>query len=70
MVRYQAYAWNGKQYYPISTPKYRTADKAKEAAESIISDRQNESVMPSIRKHYKEKPIIVKEDIYGSEDLI
>ena len=46
MVRYQAYAWNGKQYYPISTPKYRTADKAKEAAESIISDRQNESVMP------------------------
>ena len=70
MVRYQAYAWNGERYYPISTPIHRTADKAKEVAEAIILDRSNESVMPSIRKHYKEKPIKVEKHIFGSEDLI
>ena len=60
IIRYQPYAWNGERYYPIRTPVFKTKEEAIENAERIINDRSNESVMSSIRRHFKEKPIIVK----------
>ena len=64
-LRYQPYAWNGKEYYPIHTPTFKSENEAIENAKRIINDRSNESVMPSIRKHYEEKPIIVKAKYIG-----
>lgn len=66
-TRWQAYAWNGTTYYPISVPKFKTKEKAIEEAEAIITDRTNDSVMPSIRKHYKERPILAYERLLGNE---
>lgn len=65
MPKYQAYAWNGKEYIVVSVPIYDTEAEAIAEAESIILDRSNDSVLNSIRYHWKEKPIIAKEKYYG-----
>lgn len=57
MIKYQAYAWNGNSYLPISVPIYKTEQEAIEAAKEIILDRSNESVLMSIRTYWKDKPI-------------
>lgn len=59
-IRYQAYAWDGNKYLPISVPVYNTEEEAIQEAKEIIIDSSNESVLHSIRKHWKEKPIITK----------
>ena len=60
MIKYQAYAWNGATYLPISVPIYDTEEEAIDAAREIIQDRNNESVLKSIRRYWKDKPIITK----------
>ena len=60
MIKYQAYAWDGNKYLPISVPIYDTEESAIEAAKEIIQDRDNESVLNSIRRYWKDKPIIIK----------
>ena len=60
MIKYQAYAWDGNKYLPISVPVYETAESAIDVAREIIQDRSNESVLNSIRLHWKEKPVIAK----------
>ena len=60
MFKYQAYAWNGNKYLPISVPIYNTEEEAIQAATEIIQDRNNESVLNSIRRYWKEKPIITE----------
>ena len=66
MTKYQAYAWNGSDYLPISVPIYNTAEEAIREAESIIQDKANDSVLPSIRLHWKEFPIMTRErEYYG-----
>ena len=60
-IRYQAYAWDGSEYLPISVPVYNTEEEAIKEAKEIILDCSNESVLNSIRKHWKEKPIITKQ---------
>lgn len=61
MAKYQAYAWNGTEYIPMSVPIYSTEQEAIEAARDIILDRSNDSVLNSIRRYWKEKPIIAIE---------
>ena len=61
MIKYQAYAWNGNKYLPISVPVYNTEEEAIQAAKEIILDLSNESVLRSIRKHWEDKPIITKQ---------
>ena len=61
MSKYQAYAWNGTKYLPMSVPIYSTEQEAIEAARDIILDRSNDSVLNSIRRYWKEKPIIAIE---------
>ena len=58
MAKYQAYAWNGNKYLPMSVPIYNTEEEAIEEAKNIILDISNDSVLNSIRLHWKEKPII------------
>lgn len=58
--RWQPYAWNGTKYVVISVPVYKTENEAINSAKAIVSDTDNHSVMISVRKHYKEKPIIAK----------
>lgn len=58
MIKYQAYAWDGSKYLPISVPRYDTEEEAIQEAERIIQDRENDSVLNSIKWHWKEKPII------------
>ena len=57
-AKYQAYAWDGNKYLPMSVPIYETEEDAINAAKEIILDINNESVLNSIRLHWKEKPII------------
>lgn len=64
VTKYQAYAWNGNDYLPISVPIYNTAEEAIREAESIIQDKTNDSVLNSIRLHWKEFPIITREREY------
>lgn len=59
-MRYQAYAWNGNKYLPISVPIYGTEEEAINEAREIILDPKNNSVLNSIRTHWQEKPIITK----------
>ena len=58
MIKYQPYAWNGNKYLPMSVAIYETEYEAIEAAKAIILDLSNDSVLNSIRKHWKEQPII------------
>lgn len=60
MIKYQAYAWDGNQYQPMSVPVYKTEEDAIDAAKEIILDRDNKSVLNSIRLHWKDKPIIAR----------
>ncbi len=60
MKRYQAYAWDGNKYQPMSVPIYKTEEEAIDAATEIIMDRNNESVLNSVRRNWKEKPIITE----------
>lgn len=64
MVKYQAYAWNGDKYLPISVPVYNTEEEAIQEAKEIILDLSNESVLRSVRKHWKDKPIITKQKVF------
>ena len=65
MIKYQAYAWNGTKYLPMSVPIYKTEQEAIDEARNIILDRSNDSVLKSIRLHWKEKPIIATaEEMY------
>lgn len=64
ITKYQAYAWNGNDYLPISVPIYNTAEEAIREAENIIQDKANDSVLNSIRLHWKEFPIITREREY------
>ena len=61
MSKYQAYAWDGTKYLPMSVPIYSTEQEAIEAARDIILDRSNDSVLNSIRRYWKEKTIIAIE---------
>lgn len=61
MIKYQAYAWDGNKYLPISVPVYSTEEEAIQTAKEIILDLSNESVLRSIRKHWEDKPIITKQ---------
>lgn len=58
MIKYQAYAWDGNKYLPMSVPVYETEEDAINVAREIILDRDNKSVLNSIRLHWREKPII------------
>lgn len=58
MIKYQAYAWNGTKYLPMSVPIYKTEQEAINEARSMILDPYNESILNSIRLHWKDKPII------------
>ena len=60
MVKYQAYAWDGNKYLPMSVPIYETEEDAIDIAISMIADLDNDSVLNSIRMHWKERPIIAK----------
>ncbi len=60
MLKYQAYAWDGSKYLPMSVHVYKTEQEAIDAATEIILDRDNKSVLNSIRLHWKEKPVIAK----------
>lgn len=64
MIKYQPYAWDGNKYLPISVPVYNTEEEAIQEAKEIILDLSNESVLHSIRKHWKEKPIITKQKVF------
>lgn len=61
MTRYQAYAWDGNKYLPMSVPIYETEEEAIDIAINMIADLDNDSVLNSIRMHWKEKPIIAIE---------
>ena len=61
MIKYQAYAWDGNKYLPMSVPVYNTEEEAIQAAKEIILDPSNESVLRSIRNHWEDKPIITKQ---------
>ena len=61
MSKYQAYAWDGTKYLPMSVPIYDTEQEAIEAAREMILDRSNDSILNSIRRHWKDKPIIATE---------
>lgn len=60
MIKYQAYAWDGNKYLPMSVPIYETEKEAINAATDMIGDFRNDSILRSIRLHWREKPIIVK----------
>lgn len=61
MIKYQAYAWNGSKYLPMSVPIYTTKQEAIEKAKEMILDDSNQSILKSIRAHWKEKPVIATE---------
>lgn len=60
MIKYQAYAWNGSKYLPMSVPIYTTEKEAIEEAKMMILDKSNESIFSSIRAHWQDKPIIAE----------
>ena len=60
MIKYQAYAWDGNKYLPMSVPIYETEKEAIDAAISMIGDFRNDSILRSIRLHWREKQIIAK----------
>ena len=60
MIKYQAYAWDGNKYLPMSVPIYETEKEAIDAAISMVGDFRNDSILRSIRLHWREKPIIAK----------
>lgn len=60
MIRYQAYAWDGNKYLPMSVPIYETEEEAIDVAINMIADLDNDSVLNSIRMNWQEKPIIAK----------
>ena len=60
MIRYQAYAWDGNKYLPMSVPIYETEKEAIDAAIDMIGDFRNDSIIRSIRLHWRKKPIIAK----------
>ena len=60
MIKYQAYAWDGSKYLPMSVPIYETEAEAIDAALSMVGDFRNDSILRSIRMHWREKPIIAK----------
>ena len=60
MVKYQAYAWDGNKYLPMSVPIYETEAEAIDAAISMIGDFRNDSILKSIRLYWREQPIIAK----------
>lgn len=60
MIRYQAYAWDGNKYLPMSVPIYETEKEAISAATDMIGDFRNDSILRSIRLHWREQPIIAK----------
>ena len=65
MTKYQAYAWNGTKYLPMSVPIYKTEQEAIDEARNMILDTSNKSILKSIRLHWKENPIIaVAKEIY------
>ena len=70
-IRYQAYAWNGNRYLPISVPVYKTEEEAINAAKEIILDRNNESVLISIRKYWNDKPVCAfPKEVYTNETIL
>lgn len=60
MIKYQAYAWDGNKYLSMSVPIYETEKEAIDAAISMIGDFRNDSILKSIRLHWREQPIIAK----------
>jgi len=59
-IKYQAYVWDGNKYLPMSVPIYKTAEEAIDAAIDMVGDFRNDSILRSIRLHWREKPIIAK----------
>ena len=66
-IRYQASAWDGKCYRVISVPKFKTAEEAIDNARHILEDRSNESVSGTIRRYWKDKPIIAEPRYFECE---
>jgi hypothetical protein len=65
MTKYQAYAWNGEKYLPMSVPIYETEQEAIEETKRMILDKSNKSILKSIRLHWQDKPIIaVTKEVY------
>lgn len=58
-MRYQAYAWNGKSYAVMGV-SHETREKSMDECMSIINV-PNPDVMRGVLKHWKEKPIQIRE---------
>ena len=61
MTYYQAYAWNGTSYRPISVPKKNKKRAYNEALVICKSPYPESEVEMSVYQHWKDKEILIKE---------
>jgi hypothetical protein len=64
MTLYQAYAWNGTVYRPISVPKKNKKRAYNEAYTICMSPYPESEVEISVCQHWKEKELLIKEIKY------
>lgn len=64
MTLYQAYAWNGTVYRPISVPKKNKKRAYNEAYTICMSPYSESEVEISVCQHWKGKELLIKEIKY------